>query len=51
MTDHSGSCLCGTVRFEIHGDFDSFYLCVIVSIAKKIRAQPMRPICFRAPLD
>ncbi|GHD44088.1 GFA family protein [Marinobacter persicus] len=27
MTDHSGSCLCGTVRFEVYGDFDSFYLC------------------------
>lgn len=27
MTDHSGSCLCGTVKFEINGDFDSFYLC------------------------
>ena len=27
MTDHSGSCLCGTVSFEITGEFDSFYLC------------------------
>ena len=27
MTDHFGSCLCGTVRFEVKGDFDSFYLC------------------------
>ena len=27
MTDYSGSCLCGTVKFEIDGDFDSFYLC------------------------
>ena len=27
MTHHVGSCLCGTVRFEVHGDFDSFYLC------------------------
>ncbi|MDO6462334.1 GFA family protein [Granulosicoccaceae sp. 1_MG-2023] len=27
MTDHVGSCLCGTVRFEVKGDFDSFYLC------------------------
>lgn len=27
MTKHAGSCLCGIVRFEIHGDFDSFYLC------------------------
>ncbi len=27
MTDHLGSCLCGTVRFEVQGDFDSFYLC------------------------
>jgi hypothetical protein len=24
---HSGSCLCGTVRFEIAGDFERFYLC------------------------
>ncbi len=27
MTDHLGSCLCGAVRFEVQGDFDSFYLC------------------------
>ncbi len=24
---HSGSCLCGAVRFEIAGDFERFYLC------------------------
>jgi len=24
---YTGSCLCGTVRFEIEGDFESFYLC------------------------
>ncbi|WP_431689293.1 GFA family protein [Hahella sp. NBU794] len=24
---HHGSCLCGEVRFEIEGDFESFYLC------------------------
>ncbi|MGM0564285.1 MAG: GFA family protein [Pseudomonadota bacterium] len=27
MTDHLGSCLCGTAKFEVQGDFDSFYLC------------------------
>lgn len=27
MTKHVGSCLCGTVKFEVHGDFDNFYLC------------------------
>lgn len=27
MTIHRGSCLCGTVRFEIQGEFDSFFLC------------------------
>nr|WP_083003490.1 GFA family protein [Halomonas sp. GT] len=27
MTDYFGSCLCGTVRFEVKGEFDSFYLC------------------------
>lgn len=27
MTAHFGSCLCGTVSFEVKGDFDSFYLC------------------------
>lgn len=27
MTDHKGSCLCGTVKFEVNGDFDRFYLC------------------------
>lgn len=27
MTDHFGSCLCGTVSFQVKGDFDSFYLC------------------------
>lgn len=25
--EHSGSCLCGQVRFEIDGGFDRFYLC------------------------
>lgn len=24
---HSGSCLCGAVRFEVHGRFQRFYLC------------------------
>jgi hypothetical protein len=24
---HSGSCLCGNVRFEVTGAFDRFYLC------------------------
>lgn len=24
---HQGSCLCGAVKFEIKGDFESFYLC------------------------
>jgi len=24
---YSGSCLCGSVQFEIEGNFDSFYLC------------------------
>lgn len=24
---HRGSCLCGVVRFEVHGDFERFYLC------------------------
>lgn len=27
MADHFGSCLCGTVKYEVQGDFDSFYLC------------------------
>ena len=27
MTDHFGSCLCGTVSFKVKGDFKSFYLC------------------------
>ncbi|WP_081849427.1 GFA family protein [Marinobacter nitratireducens] len=27
MTDHVGSCLCGTAKFEVQGAFDSFYLC------------------------
>lgn len=27
MTDHFGSCLCGTVRFQVKGGFDRFYLC------------------------
>lgn len=27
MTDHLGSCLCGTAKFKVQGDFDSFYLC------------------------
>jgi hypothetical protein len=24
---HSGSCLCGDIRFEIEGEFEHFYLC------------------------
>lgn len=24
---HSGSCLCGQARFEVDGDFESFFLC------------------------
>ena len=27
MTDYSGSCLCGTAKFAVQGEFDSFYLC------------------------
>ena len=27
MAKHAGSCLCGIIQFEVHGDFDSFYLC------------------------
>jgi hypothetical protein len=27
MTDYYGSCLCGTVKFEVQGDFEIFYLC------------------------
>lgn len=27
MTKHSGSCLCGSVRFEVIGEFERFYLC------------------------
>lgn len=27
MTIHRGSCLCGTVKFKVEGDFDSFFLC------------------------
>lgn len=25
--NHFGSCLCGTVKFEVEGEFQSFYLC------------------------
>ena len=27
MTKHFGSCLCGTAKFQVEGQFDSFYLC------------------------
>lgn len=27
MNNHHGSCLCGAVKFEIEGRFESFYLC------------------------
>jgi hypothetical protein len=27
MTKHCGSCLCGSIRFEVAGEFERFYLC------------------------
>ena len=27
MTDYFGSCLCSAVKFQVQGNFDSFYLC------------------------
>ncbi|WP_456095261.1 GFA family protein [Paraglaciecola arctica] len=27
MTDHFGTCLCGTAKFQVQGEFESFYLC------------------------
>ncbi|MCX4191133.1 GFA family protein [Methylophaga sp. OBS1] len=27
MSKYFGSCLCGTVKFEVTGEFESFYLC------------------------
>ena len=27
MNSHSGSCLCGAVKFEVTGNFERFYLC------------------------
>lgn len=27
QTEHLGSCLCGTVRFRVEGEFGHFYLC------------------------
>lgn len=27
MTVYFGSCLCGAAKFEVQGEFDSFYLC------------------------
>lgn len=27
MTNYLGSCLCGTAKFEVQGEFESFYLC------------------------
>jgi len=26
-SQHSGSCLCGEARFQVEGDFESFFLC------------------------
>jgi len=27
MTQHSGSCLCGSVKYQLDGDFHNFFLC------------------------
>lgn len=27
MNTHTGSCLCGSVKFKVEGDFDHFFLC------------------------
>src|SRR6185503_422406 len=27
MTIHSGSCVCGAIRFEVEGTFEKFFLC------------------------
>ncbi|WP_114418931.1 GFA family protein [Marinospirillum perlucidum] len=27
MKQHAGSCLCGRVKYHVHGEFESFYLC------------------------
>ena len=27
MADHSGSCLCGAVKYQLQGDFHNFFLC------------------------
>ncbi|SDU02289.1 GFA family protein [Halopseudomonas salegens] len=27
MSEHLGSCLCGTVKFKVLGHFDNFYIC------------------------
>lgn len=42
MTDHLGSCLCGTVSFEVKGDFDSFYLCHCLASPKE-KLRPSHP--------
>jgi hypothetical protein len=35
MSDkHSGSCLCGAIRYEVEGDFEQFYLCHCVHCRK-----------------
>ncbi len=41
---HRGSCLCGSVKYELLGEFQSFFYAIVL-VAKRVQARLMAQIC------